>query len=219
MARRVLELFSGTGSVGKWCRANGFDEIVSLDILPSAKATHTADIVTWDHTLYPPGYFEVVWASPPCTMYSCARQSLPRDFDGANEIVKRTLDIIEYFKPKHWFLETPGTGYLPKQAFMSKYARVTGDYCRYSSDTDRFLYRKRTTFFTNRLELVHDPPLLCDGACAGIREPVPGRPEGKKTHACAFGGQRGGKRFYIVSNIGLNLKHRIPQLLIAKLLS
>ena len=67
MVRRVLELFSGTGSVGKWCRANGYDEIVSLDILPSAKATHTADIVTWDHTIYPPGWFDCVWASPPCT--------------------------------------------------------------------------------------------------------------------------------------------------------
>ena len=216
--RRALELFSGTGSVGKWCRANGFDEVVSLDILPSANATHTCDVMQWDYTMYPQGHFEVVWSSPPCTHYSCARTTgPPRDLDGANAIVKRTLQIIEYFKPQYFFIENPGTGMLVKMDFMKEYPRVMADYCRYSGEDDQFLYRKRTCFFTNREELLADPPLLCHGQCDGIRTPVPGRPEGKKTHAQSFGGQRGGKRFYLVSNIGLHLKHRIPQRLLTKL--
>ena len=108
---------------------------------------------------------------------------------------------------------------LPRQEFMAELPRVVADYCMYSSPDDTFLYRKRTCFFTNRAELLADPPLKCDGACPGIAEPVPGAPPGRRTHAVSFGGQRGGKRFFLVSNIGIHLKHRIPQRLIAKLLS
>ena len=217
--RRVLELFSGTGSVGRWARAHGF-EVVSLDILQSANATITSDIMLWDFkSAYPPGYFEIVWSSPPCVMFSCARTTgPPRDLDGANAIVKRTIDIINYFDPLHWYIETPGTGLLPKQEYTHMYNRVIADYCRYSTETDRFFYRKRSCFFSNRVALLANPPLKCNGACDGIKAPVPGAGPNRKTHAMSFGGQRGGKRFYLVSNLTLDRKHAIPQLLIEKLL-
>jgi len=218
--RRVLELFSGTGSVGKFCRAHGFDEVVSLDILPKAGATHTADVLTWDYkALYPPGHFEIVWASPPCVHFSCARTTgPPRDLELANSIVKKSIEIITYFKPKHWYIESPATGLLKKQDYMHMHNSVVASYCMYSSENDKYLYKKSTQFWSNRVALLANPPMVCNGACEGIRTPVPGAPPGRKSHAESFGGQRGGKRFYLVSNLTLDKKHRIPQLLLQKLL-
>jgi site-specific DNA-cytosine methylase len=61
---RLLELFAGTGSVGRAFRELGW-EVVSLDIEPGH--TIQADVLTWDYRTYPPGYFDCVHASPPCT--------------------------------------------------------------------------------------------------------------------------------------------------------
>jgi len=107
---RLLELFSGTGSIGRAFEAQGW-EVISLDILPGA--TTTQDILTWDHTVFPPGHFDFVWASPPCTEYSKARTRAkrPRDYDLADATVSRALEIIDYFCPQLWLLENPQTGY------------------------------------------------------------------------------------------------------------
>ena len=108
--KRLLELFSGTGSVGRWAEAHGYS-VTSLDILPKSGATFTCDIMDWDYKQFAPGTFDVIWASPPCTMYSIARTTgPPRDIPAANRIVQRTLEIIEYFKPTYWTLENPDTG-------------------------------------------------------------------------------------------------------------
>ena len=61
---RLLDLFKGTGSIGK--AFEGW-EIVTLDIDPKSYTDITADILTWDYSVYSPGYFDVVWGSPPCT--------------------------------------------------------------------------------------------------------------------------------------------------------
>ena len=67
---RLLELFSGTGSIGRAFEARNW-EAISLDILPGA--TITSNIMDWDYKKYPPGHFDFVWASPPGTEYSAAR--------------------------------------------------------------------------------------------------------------------------------------------------
>ena len=91
-------MFSGTGSIGSVFASRGWD-VTSLDILPGA--TITSDILDWNYKIYPPSHFDFIWASPPCTHYSMARTTAktPRDFEGADAIVQRTLDIIEYFRP------------------------------------------------------------------------------------------------------------------------
>ena len=95
---KVLELFSGTGSVGEVFRQRGHD-VVSLDIrsVGSEKPTHQVDIMEWDYKQYPPYTFSVVWASPPCEHYSRARTraKTPRNLPHYDALVEKALEIID----------------------------------------------------------------------------------------------------------------------------
>jgi len=51
---RLLELFSGTGSVRK-AVGDKFEEVVSIDILAKFNPTEVSDILTWDYKKYQPG--------------------------------------------------------------------------------------------------------------------------------------------------------------------
>ena len=216
--RRALDLFTGTQSIAKWCRAHGFDEVVTLDIDPKANADHTCNIMDFDYKQYPRFYFEYVHASVPCTEYSIAKTTKPRDIEGANRIVLKTLEIIQWLAPTVYTIENPATGLLRKQTFMAMLPYTITDYCTFSTPEQPFHYRKRTIWFTNRVATLVKPHPLCNGACAGIREPVPGAPEGRRTHAVSFGGQPGGKRFMLKSNVSINQKHAILQSLLSWLL-
>ena len=59
-----------------------------------------AYVFLFDYIVFPRGHFDVVWASPPCTEYSCAKTVGIRDLAGADRIVERALEIINYFNPK-----------------------------------------------------------------------------------------------------------------------
>lgn len=113
----LLELFGGTKSVGKVAETMGY-EVRSLDF---KKSDINCDILTWDYTSYEPQYFDVIWASPPGIEYSCAKTIGIRHIDKAHKIVQRTLEILEYLKPKHWMIEDPQTGLLNKTSIHAKF--------------------------------------------------------------------------------------------------
>ena len=192
MAPKVLELFAGKHSFGRWAVKQGY-EVVSLDILRTSTSTHTCDILDFDYTQYHIGYFSIIWASPPCTQYSYARSTgPPRDIVGANEIVKRTFEIIEYLKPERWGLENP-FGWLRRQDFMMGKPYMVIDYCQMSTPDDCFPYRKRTCIWSD----VQKPDKKCDRACDGMDVH-------KKGHTGTFCGKK---------NLCLSKKYRIPQAL------
>ena len=87
---KLLELFSGTKSVGKVAQQFGFD-VVSLDL---KNADINCNILEWDYKQYPVGYFDFIHASPPCTEYSRAKTVGVRKIDEANVIVMKTIEII-----------------------------------------------------------------------------------------------------------------------------
>ena len=54
---RMLDLFSGTGSVGNAFREKGY-EVVTVDSDPTKKANIPEDILKWDFRKYPQGHFD-----------------------------------------------------------------------------------------------------------------------------------------------------------------
>ena len=90
MGQNLLELFSGTGSVGKVADILGYSAI-SLD---SKDAKIMTDILEWDYIKIDPDEIDAIWASPPCIEYSIAKQTGVIKIDEANKIVLKTLEII-----------------------------------------------------------------------------------------------------------------------------
>ena len=64
-------------SIGRAFEATGW-EVVSLDIVSKFEPTILCDIRSWGYALFPPGHFDMVWASPVCTEYSRALTMRPR---------------------------------------------------------------------------------------------------------------------------------------------
>jgi site-specific DNA-cytosine methylase len=166
---RLLELFSGTKSVSK-AIGSRYHEIISVDILEKFEPSVVADILRWDYKIYPPGYFDTIWASPPCTEYSKMKylSMKPRNLDLADSIVKRTLEIIDYFRPNRWYIENPQTGLLKDRPFMMGIPFTDVDYCMYSD----WGYKKKTRIWT----AVDYEGKLCNKKCGNINNGVHGKP-------------------------------------------
>lgn len=194
---RVLELFSGTGSVGKVCKRKKF-EVVSLDL---KNADININILEWDFkNAFAKGHFDIIWASPPCETFSGIREchkgkngytdeSLRDDMMNIGvPILFRTLEIIHYFEPRYFFIENPQSG---KMKEFLKFPYFDVDYCKYA----RWGYRKRTRIWTNQTQFV---PRVCNGDCGQI---VPGTTR----HARQIGTN---------GPPTLNMRYRIPPKLI-----
>jgi site-specific DNA-cytosine methylase len=139
---KLLELFVGTGSVGNVFKDKGW-VVVSLD--RDMDADIKMDIMDWNYqAAFEPGHFDVIWSSLPCTEYSIAKSVGVRKIDEANKIVERTLEIINYFNPRYWFLENPQSGKLKEQRMMNDLSYIDVDYCKYGMP-----YRKRTRIWNN----------------------------------------------------------------------
>ena len=209
----VLELFSGTGSVGKCCKELGYD-VVSVDLL--LPADHQIDIMNFNYRQYPKDYFDIVWASPPCVEYSVlktshigrkmkngeifTREKMNENMDNSDKLVLKTLEIINYFNPPLWFIENP-QGRLRTREIMKGIPYYTIDYCMYSN----WGYRKRTNIWTNKKDFT---PLTCNGKCGNMI--------GNK-HSLNLGGlnkHEGGNQANIPSQ---HEKYRIPPELIYSL--
>lgn len=180
---RLLELFSGTMSVGKEAEKMGY-EVTSLDIndykgkyIP----THLEDIMEWDYKQYKPGYFDVIWSSPPCVNYSnlqfswvgrkkkingilttFTKEMLYENMDQSDQIILKVFEIFDYFKPKYWFLENPQTSHLKKRYMMIGLPYYDVDYCMYCN----WGYRKRTRIWTNKKFV----PKICNYKCGNMNK-------------------------------------------------
>lgn len=170
---KCLELFSGTGSFGKVAKELGYN-VTSLDLI--LKADIQIDIMKWDYKIYPKDSFDIIWASPPCTFYSklqntwigrkkkdgvlVTKELIEEQRQESDLIMKRTLDIINYFKPLIWFIENPESC-LKDREIMKGIPYYTCDYCKYCD----WGYRKRTNIWTNKTNWT---PLICNKDCENM---------------------------------------------------
>ena len=162
---RLLELFPGTGSIGKVGKGEGY-KVTSVDIDPKAKPTFCVDILKWDYKQFPRGHFDIIWASPPCNTFSkllnchigrpCKQQPgelwskeliLRRQEEIGLPILNRVKEIIHYFKPKHFFIENPQTGRM--KDYMMEFNHTDVCYCMYG-----YNYKKPTRFWHNNKHFV-----------------------------------------------------------------
>lgn len=148
---RVLVLFSGSGSVEKAIRLLYPDvtlHIIAVDLSPTSSATHIVDIREFARTSvfdWDPGYFDILWASPPCTEYSRAKSVGHRELGMADTLIAATLACLIWLKPRYWFVENP-VGMLATRPLMlpfQPYLRYVS-YCRYGEPV-----RKDTCIWTN----------------------------------------------------------------------
>jgi len=150
---KILELFAGSRSIGKEAEKLNFN-VFSSDINNFDKIDYVVNILQFDYKKVPfkP---DVIWASPPCTGFSVA--ALGHHWTGGKnayipktdtaklgiELAKKTIEIINYYNPKYFFIENP-RGLLRKMDFMNNFVRHTVTYCQYGDDR-----MKPTDIWTN----------------------------------------------------------------------
>jgi site-specific DNA-cytosine methylase len=185
---KILELFSGTHSIGKVAKDH---DVTSLDRdLGGSHDDYISpnhiqeDIMTWDYKKYEPYEFDLITASPVCLWWSSLRvcwinrkcksihptetitkEHLENDINNYGKpMLDKVFEIIEYFKPKYWWIENPQTGRM-KDYIKEKYPQYNTyydvDYCKYSD----WGYQKRTRFWTNIKDF---EPKTCKKDCLNM---------------------------------------------------
>jgi hypothetical protein len=151
---KVLELFAGSRSIGKAAEALGM-EVFSCDWIDYGGIDYVSDIMKFDYSKVPfkP---DIIWASPPCTGFTVS--AIGRNWRlGKNDkpiattqsskmgikMVKKTIEIINYFDPEFFFIENP-RGMMRKMNFMEQFNRHTVTYCQYGDNR-----MKPTDIWTN----------------------------------------------------------------------
>ncbi len=184
----LLELFSGTGSVGRPWREAGH-RVDSVDLDSRYNPEECEDILEWDYRRLDTQPPDVIWASVPCENYSIARTraKTPRNYTLADSLVAKPIEIIKHFQGLNpdiiWFVENPDSSQLWSRAVAwDLYPRVRLDYCQYGKP-----WRKRTRIVSCGLDLSplgrrcqggHKHFILCGGAgipYTRLAEPYPAR--------------------------------------------
>ena len=109
---------------------------------------HLVDILEWDYTIYDEGFFDIIFASPPCNSFSSMlfiHKHINIEEKMQNEglpLLYKTREIIDYFKPKYYFIENPQTGRMKN--FITDLPFYDVFYCMYG-----YSYKKPTRIWTN----------------------------------------------------------------------
>lgn len=171
---KILELFSGTRSIGRAFESKGH-EVYSIDYDTQFEADWYQDIefVTAQDILERFGKPDVIWASPDCTSYSVAAISKHRrknqetgSLDPVSDYAKKCdrvnqnmMKMIEELNPTYWFIENPRGG-MRKMEWMQALPRYTVTYCQYGEER-----MKPTDIWTNHPNPEFKPPCKNGDAC------------------------------------------------------
>jgi len=153
----VLELFAGSCTFTNEAKKLGYNTFTT-DYKKFDGVDYVVDILEFDTSKVP---FKptLIWASPPCTYFSVAsigkhwnKDHTPKSKNAliGVEYVKKTLDIINYFKPKYWYIENP-RGKLRKLEVVKGLEKVTVWYCQYGDDR-----AKPTDIWSNNIKSIYN---------------------------------------------------------------
>jgi len=146
---KVLVLCSGTGSVERALHKRYTNcWVVTVDVQPEFSPSHCMEIQQFVHTVdewYGKGFFDLVWASPPCTEYSKALTRRPRNFQKADAVVMAVLEVIEKLQPPYFVIENPEgeLRHRPCMRLLEPYKHLTS-YCMWGT-----AFQKKTNLWTN----------------------------------------------------------------------
>ena len=162
----LLELFSGTGSIGKVFAAAGW-MVTSVDLEPRFNPTLCMNVLDLEPSMID-GPVDLLWGSPPCTHYSKARTraKTPRDLVGSDRLVQKVLDLAAHYQCP-FFMENP-QGLLMHRDVVRGISMRLIDYCMYADDRFPVFYRKRTCIWSNTNWCPKRP--LCNKQCRGCDE-------------------------------------------------
>lgn len=154
---KVLDLFSGSGSIKKYFKDKENVEVISLDFCKKYKPDILIDIMLWDYKEYPIGYFDIIIAGPECKVFSnlqytwigrkwTDKEHLEEEQKKNAIYINKTIEIIEYFNPKYYFIENPLYSKIWEHVINEDYLKdfIIVDYCAFG-----FTYKKPTKFLTN----------------------------------------------------------------------
>ncbi len=106
MNKTIISIFDYSGSWSKPYKENSFN-VIKIDIKLGI------DVLTWNYKSIDKNSVFGILAAPPCTDFavSGAQYWPTKDKSGATaksiRLVKKTLEIIDYFNPFFWSLEQP----------------------------------------------------------------------------------------------------------------
>lgn len=170
---KLLELFSGQGSISKAFKEDGW-EIFRVDWSDKVEAELHADIsklTVKDIVKLCRGVPDVIWASPDCTTYSIAthlhrtlkerlkpKTEYAAQCDTTNISMWKLIDDLVKLGTKYYFVENP-RGRMRHMDFTKNRKRYTTTYCAWGRTDNGKYTMKPTDIWTN-----HNSPslLYCD---------------------------------------------------------
>ena len=172
MKKKCLEIFSGTGSVGKVLTKHGWI-VRSLDIENKFKPFYNVDIFKWDYkkelqTFTP----DFIWASFPCYDFTYMKNNgiFKRDLEQAFKLLNKTLEILHYAQTLNpsllVVLENPTTKTTKEYIYLKQFQRYDTTYCKYG-----YWYKKPTSFWSN-FKLFLQQPCSKKDPCESLKSNV-----------------------------------------------
>jgi len=154
MTRRMVELYSGSGNMAAAFRIAGYMTMTidnDVKVCPDYLA-HIGNVTGKDIRDYIGSPIDVIWASPPCQVFSIASK-LSNNWDhgkpkseeayGGLATLADAIRLITELSPRFWYIENP-RGMMRKMPMMKWFPRRTFTFCQYG---DRAM--KPTDVWTN----------------------------------------------------------------------
>lgn len=111
---RMLDIYSGLGGASEAFVKAGW-EVHRLEnnvLLKDVPHTKQVDVMTWPFVDIPAGYYDLIWASPPCvefsTAYSAPRSKAAREgreYKPDLTLLQKAMEIIVALQPTYFIIE------------------------------------------------------------------------------------------------------------------